>query len=164
MHVVNRVGFVSRHRETAQMARKRLMISPSSSFTIVPGSASRLTSRRSSTNQRTDSDFRISGVSTTKTSRARRPYPQSFPPFRSTLSRQRRSLKTNETPGEVFALSTKRLPCRRLKRAIRKTRNRRRTKIGLRMCRHTSRRKASGSRSAAGSEKRPDAKAARERD
>ena len=76
------------------------MISPSSSFTIVPGSASRLTSsRRSSINQRADSDFRNSRVSITKTSRARRPDPASFPPFRSTLSRQRRSLTTNQTPN-----------------------------------------------------------------
>ena len=55
---------------------------------LYDSSASRLTSsRRSSISQRADSDFRISRVSITKTSRARRPNPESCPPFRSTLSR-----------------------------------------------------------------------------
>src|SRR5260370_36405159 len=50
-------------------------------------------------------------------------------------------------------------PCRRLKKAIRKIRNRRRTKPSLRpMCRPTRRRKARASRPAARSRKRPDAR------
>jgi hypothetical protein len=50
-------------------------------------------------------------------------------------------------------------PCRRLKNAIRKIRNRRRTKTSLRpMCRPTRRRKARASRPAARSRKRPDAR------
>jgi hypothetical protein len=49
-------------------------------------------------------------------------------------------------------------PCRKLKKAIRKIRNRRRTKASLRpMCRPTKRRKARASRPAARSRKRPDA-------
>src|ERR1700722_3669960 len=59
----------------------------------------------------------------------------------------------------VRAFKLRGLPCRRVKKAIRKIRNRRPTKIGLRACRHTSRRKTRQSRPAAGSEKRPDAKA-----
>jgi hypothetical protein len=50
-------------------------------------------------------------------------------------------------------------PCRRLRKAIRKIRNRRRTKTSLRpMCRPTRRRKARASRPAARSRKRPDAR------
>src|SRR6202040_3279099 len=49
--------------------------------------------------------------------------------------------------------------CRRLKKAIRKIRNRRRTKTSLRpTCRTTRRRKARASRPAAHSRKRPDAR------
>src|SRR5271154_6313901 len=49
--------------------------------------------------------------------------------------------------------------CRRLKKAIRKIRNRRRTKTGLsRMYRRTRRRKAKASRAAVRSRKRPDAR------
>jgi hypothetical protein len=64
--------------------------------------------------------------------------------------------KINETPERVRALNQEDRYVRRFKKTIRKIRNRRRTKIGLRVCRPTRRRKARESRPAAGSEKRPD--------
>jgi hypothetical protein len=54
-------------------------------------------------------------------------------------------------------------PCRRLKKAIRKIRNRRQTKTRLRMCRPTRRRKARASQPAARSRKSLDAKFGRKR-
>src|SRR3974390_1373484 len=54
-------------------------------------------------------------------------------------------------------------PCRRLKKAIRKIRNRRQTKTGPRMCRPTRRRKARASQPAR-SRKRLDAKFGRKQD
>src|ERR1700729_3799821 len=60
--------------------------------------------------------------------------------------------------------STRGFPCRRLKKAIRKIRNRRRIKIGQRVCRRTRRRKVRESRPATGSEKSPDPVGARDND